>query len=170
MTDELRIGGNLNDRSLFIPCLSEDIERIMRGNIHDSSISRILHKPFGPGYYFTSNASLCIQWCREHLAESPVSLIVCQVLLGISTQGTRGSKEFPRRHDGKFYESLVDNKDDPSVFVIENVHQCYPAFVLDILYAATPVSETQAMLQGLIYLFISNTIDGYSGFNMVPNA
>jgi hypothetical protein len=26
------------------------------------------------------------------------------------------------------------------------------------------------MLQGLIYLFISNTIDGYSGFYMVPNA
>ncbi|CAB4020168.1 poly [ADP-ribose] polymerase 12-like [Paramuricea clavata] len=147
MTDELRIGENMNDRRLFIPCLSEDIERIMRGNIHDSSISRILHKPFGPGYYFTSNASLCIQWCREHLAGSQVSLIVCQVLLGISTQGTRGLKEFPRRHDGKFYDSLVDNKDDPSVFVIENVDQCYPAFVLDILYAATPVNETQAMLQ-----------------------
>jgi hypothetical protein len=161
MTDELRIGENLNDRRLFIPCLSEDIERIMRGNIHDSSISRILPKPFGPGYYFTSNASLCIQWCREHLAGSQVSLIVCQVLLGTSTQRSRGLKELPRRHDGKFYDSLVDNKDDPSVFVIENVDQCYPAFVLDILYAATPVTRRQlAMSQGLIYLFICNTIDG----------
>ena len=147
MTDELPIGESLKDGRLFIPCLHDDIERIVKGNICDSRII-LNNRPFGPGYYFTSNASSCIEWCREHYPHSRLSLIVCQVLLGTYTQGSPGLKEFPRRANGRFYDSLVDNKDDPSVFVVENVDQCYPAFVIDFSPASTPVDNTATMLQG----------------------
>ena len=154
MTDELPIGESLKDGRLFIPCLHDDIERIVKGNICDSRII-LNNRPFGPGYYFTSNASSCIQWCREHYPHSRLSLIVCQVLLGTYTQGSPGLREFPRRANGRFYDSLVDNKDDPCVFVVENVDQCYPAFVID--FASTTVESTAAMLQGLIYLMYGDS-------------
>ncbi len=150
MVAELPVGDVLNDLKLFIPCLHDDIERIMKGNVSESRI--ILHdQPFGPGYYFTSNVSSCIQWCKEHYPRSQISLIVCQVMLGTYTQGSRGLKEFPRRPDGRFYDSLVDNKDDPAVFVIENVDQCYPAFIIDLSYTFSPMNDAEAILPGMIY-------------------
>ena len=151
MTDELSIGEPLNDRELFIPCLHDNIEKIMKGNVSDSRMI-LPDQPFGPGYYFTSNASSCIQWCRKYNPFSQISLIVCQVLLGTYTQGSRDLKDFPRRPDGRFFDSLVDNKDDPSVFVIENVDQCYPAFIIDLSYTSSPVNDAGAILRGMINL------------------
>ena len=146
MTDDLRPGEKLNEKSVFIPCLHEDLQRIMKGNVGDSRI--ILPEPLGHGYYFTSDASFCVESCREHLnlTHSQFYLIVCQVLLGTCTQGARGLFEFPRRADGRFYDSLVDNKDDPTVFVIKNIEQCYPAFVIG-FYTATPSNEGVQILQ-----------------------
>jgi hypothetical protein len=149
MTDKLTAGESLKDGKLFIPCLRDDVERIVKENISASRIILDDH-PFGPGHYFTSNASSCIQWCREHYPHSRLSLIVCQVLLGTYTQGSAGLKEFPLRSNGRFYDSLVDNKDDPSVFVIENVEQCYPAFVIDFSEVTTPVADATTLLRGLI--------------------
>jgi hypothetical protein len=153
MTDELSPGEALKDGKLFIPCLHDDVERIMKGNVSESRII-LPDQPFGPGYYFASNASSCVQWCREHYPRSQISLIVCQVLLGTYTHGSRGLKEFPRRPDGRFYDSLVDDKDEPSVFVVENVDQCYPAFVINFSYAA--VDDAEAMLRGLLMNDICN--------------
>ncbi len=155
MTDELSIGEPLNDRELFIPCLHDDIEKIMKGNVSDSRMV-LPDQPFGPGYYFTSNASSCIQWCRKYYPRCQISLIVCQVLLGTYTQGSRGLKEFPRRPDGRLYDSLVDNKDDPAVFVIENVDQCYPTFIIDLSYTSSAVNNAETMLRGMIYLSASD--------------
>ena len=145
MTDELRPGEKLNEGYVFMPCLREDLERIMKGNVCDSRI--ILPEPLGRGYYFTSNASFCVDSCREHLnlTHSQFYLIVCQVLLGTCTQGAQGITEFPRRSDGRFYDSLVDNKDDPSVLVIKDIAQCYPTFVIDFSSAA-PSNEGAEML------------------------
>ena len=152
MTDELRPGEHLNEADLFIPCLHEDLDRIMKGNVEDSRI--VLHdKPLGRGYYFTSKASLCMQWCKEHLETSQVYLIMCQVLLGTSTQGSSDLAEFPRRPDGRPYDSLVDKKSDPSVFVIKNIDQCYPAFVINFSYKTT---ETPS--QGLFIVIYFHVI------------
>ncbi len=155
MTVELPIAEALNDRKLFLPCLYDDIEKIMEGNVSDSRMI-LPDQPFGPGYYFTSNASSCIQWCEEDYPRCQISLIVCQVLLGTYTQGSRDLKEFPRRPDGRFFDSLVDNKDDPTVFVIENVDQCYPAFIIDLSYTSSPVDDAEAMLRGMFYLLAFN--------------
>ncbi len=155
MTVELPTAEAVNDRKLFIPCLHDDIEIIMKGNVSESRMI-LPDQPFGPGYYFTSNASSCIQWCKEDYPRSQISLIVCQVLLGTYTQGSRDLKEFPRRPDGRFFDSLVDNKDGPTVFVIENVDQCYPAFIIDLSYTSSPVDDAEAMLRGMFYLLAFN--------------
>ena len=100
-------------------------------------------------YYFTSDAFFCIQKCRENNID-PRYLIVCQVLLGTYTQGL---DQFPRRDDGRFYDSLVDKIDNPCVFVIKDVDQCYPAYVIDFSYETSNVAE-EPVLRGLIYILI----------------
>ncbi|XP_028410999.1 uncharacterized protein LOC114533627 [Dendronephthya gigantea] len=145
MTDELKPGENLNYRNdLFVPCRNEDLERIMKGNIRKSRIS-LPNQPLDR-YYFTSDALFCIQKCRENNID-PRYLIVCQVLLGAYTEG-QGLDQFPRRPDGRFYDSLVDRIDNPRVFVIKDVDQCYPAYIIDFSYVTSHIDGGEPMLRG----------------------
>ena len=138
MTDELDPGESVNERPLFMPCRSDDVERIMKDNVHLSRL--VMPNPLGPGHYFTSNASLCLKWCTKNSVESRF-LLVCQVLLGTYTQGSANTQTRPRRENGKFYDSLVDKITEPTVFVVSDVDQCYPAYIIEFSYASTPTVE-----------------------------
>lgn len=138
MTDELDPGESVNERPLFMPCRYDDVERIMKGNVYDSRL--VMPNLFGPGHYFTSNASLCLQWCTKNSVESRF-LLVCHVLLGTYTEGSSNTQTRPRRENGKFYDSLVDKITEPTVFVVSDVNQCYPAYIIEFSYASTPTLE-----------------------------
>lgn len=143
MTDALQPGENLNIRYLLQPCRYEDIERIMRGNVADSRM--ILPDPWGTGFYFTSDPTLCAESFRQGVG----CLLVCQVLLGTYTLGAR-DQIFPRRYDGRLYDSLVDDKDKPCAFMIKDIEQCYPAFVVKFSCTSTSNNHTEAVTQGSI--------------------
>ena len=138
MTDQLLPGESVNERHLFMPCRHDDVERIMKNNVYVSRL--VVPNQFGPGHYFTSNASLCFRWCTEDHTQSRF-LLVCQVLLGTYTQGSPNTTARPRRHDSRFYDSLVDNITEPTVFVVADVDQCYPAFIVDFSYTPTATRD-----------------------------
>lgn len=136
MSDVLQPGENLNEREVFVPFLYEDLYNIMNENISASNMMTTTPQPLGRGYYFTSDVTKSLQWCLDNLGDtrSKINLLVCQVLLGESTKGNRYLREFPRREDGRFFDSLVDNKENPSLFVISNIEQCYPVYVIDFTF------------------------------------
>ena len=61
-------------------------------------------------------------------------MYVARVLVGKFTAGEKGMKAPPSRNDpnnpGLWYDSVVNDVGDPSVFVIFLDHQCYPEYLI----------------------------------------
>ncbi|XP_046845517.1 uncharacterized protein LOC124439336 [Xenia sp. Carnegie-2017] len=161
MSDVLQPGENLNEREVFVPFLYEDVDNIMNENISASRMMTTTPQPLGRGYYFTSDVTKSLQWCFDNLGDtrSKINLLVCQVLLGESTKGHRYLTEFPRREDGRFFDSLVDNKENPSLFVISNIEQCYPLYVIDFTFPQSSSAHLGSPVQNASYIVGNNAPD-----------
>ncbi|NXU14956.1 PAR12 polymerase, partial [Pardalotus punctatus] len=86
---------------------------------------------YGKGSYFARDASYSHEYCSSHSGR--YSMFVAQVLVG---DFVRGNPEFCRpppraSNSNRLYDSCVDDPTDPSIFVIFEKQQIYPAYVLE---------------------------------------
>ncbi|XP_049678154.1 protein mono-ADP-ribosyltransferase PARP12-like isoform X1 [Accipiter gentilis] len=95
---------------------------------------------FGRGSYFARDASYSHDYCSSHSGR--YSMFVARVLVGDFVQGDPEYLRPPPRasNSNRLYDSCVDDPTDPSIFVIFEKHQIYPAYILE--YS----SETRCMI------------------------
>ncbi|NXP11385.1 PAR12 polymerase, partial [Thinocorus orbignyianus] len=86
---------------------------------------------FGKGSYFARDASYSHAYCSAHSGR--YSMFVAQVLVGDFVQGDPKYLRPPPRHSNsnRLYDSCVDDPIDPSIFVIFEKHQVYPAYIVE---------------------------------------
>ena len=87
---------------------------------------------YGNGVYFAKNASYSLGYSGDSTGYR--CMYVAKVLVGQYTTGARGMKAPPSRNDqrnpGLLYDSVVNDVDNPSIFVIFSDHQCYPEYLI----------------------------------------
>ncbi|XP_016161633.1 PREDICTED: poly [ADP-ribose] polymerase 12-like isoform X2 [Ficedula albicollis] len=86
---------------------------------------------YGKGSYFARDASYSHEYCSPH--NGLYTMFVAQVLVGDFVQGNRDYCRPPARagNSNRLYDSCVDNPTDPSIFVIFEKQQIYPAYILE---------------------------------------
>lgn len=84
-----------------------------------------------PGSYFARDASYSHQYCSSQYGR--YRMFVAQVLVGDFVQGNKKYLRPPPRPGSKnrLYDSCVDDPTDPSIFVVFEKHQIYPAYILE---------------------------------------
>eukprot|EP01084_Bolivina_argentea_P041057 75764_1 len=72
---------------------------------------------YGKGNYFAKDAAYSVKngFCGKN--SNNYFILFCRVLIGHYTNGTKDMKTIPTKVNGKEYDSLVDNKDNPTIFV-----------------------------------------------------
>ncbi|KAF1443957.1 PAR12 ribosyltransferase, partial [Pygoscelis papua] len=95
---------------------------------------------YGKGSYFARDASYSHEYCSSHSGR--YSMFVAHILVGDFVQGNPEYLRPPPRasNSNRLYDSCVDDPTDPSIFVIFEKHQIYPAYILE--YSR----ETQCMI------------------------
>ncbi|XP_052348421.1 protein mono-ADP-ribosyltransferase PARP12-like isoform X2 [Oncorhynchus keta] len=84
---------------------------------------------YGKGSYFARDA----QYSHMYTSQSGLrSMFVCQVLVGDYTVGNSRYEKPPPKETGgsSFYDSCVDNIQNPRVFVVFETHQVYPEYLI----------------------------------------
>ncbi|NWI53651.1 PAR12 polymerase, partial [Calyptomena viridis] len=86
---------------------------------------------YGKGSYFARDASYSHEYCSSR--SGCYSMFVAQVLVGDFVQGNSEYCRPPPRasNSNRLYDSCVDNPTDPSIFVIFEKQQIYPAYILE---------------------------------------
>ncbi|XP_003202453.1 protein mono-ADP-ribosyltransferase PARP12 [Meleagris gallopavo] len=86
---------------------------------------------YGKGSYFARDASYSHEYCSSKI--SRYSMFVAQVLVGKFVQGDSEYLRPPPtpNNRNRLYDSCVDNPENPSIFVIFEKLQIYPAYILE---------------------------------------
>ncbi|KAM7128063.1 protein mono-ADP-ribosyltransferase PARP12-like isoform 1-T2 [Ciconia maguari] len=95
---------------------------------------------YGKGSYFARDASYSHEYCSSQSGR--YRMFVAQVLVGDFVQGNPEYLRPPPKagNSNRLYDSCVDDPTDPSIFVIFEKHQVYPAYIVE--YS----SEAQCMI------------------------
>ncbi|NWH78067.1 PAR12 polymerase, partial [Piaya cayana] len=86
---------------------------------------------YGKGSYFARDASYAHQYCSS--PNDVYIMFVAQVLVGDFVEGDSEYSRPPPRcsNSNRLYDSCVNDPTDPSIFVIFEKHQIYPAYILE---------------------------------------
>ncbi|NXD77323.1 PAR12 polymerase, partial [Halcyon senegalensis] len=86
---------------------------------------------YGKGSYFARDARYSHDYCSSRSGRH--SMFVAHVLVGDFVQGNPEYLRPPPRasNSNSLYDSCVDDPRDPSIFVIFEKHQIYPAYILE---------------------------------------
>ncbi|KFP47150.1 Poly [ADP-ribose] polymerase 12, partial [Cathartes aura] len=86
---------------------------------------------YGKGSYFARDASYSHQYCPS--STDHYGMFVAQVLVGDFVQGSQVYLCPPTRPgiSNRLLDSYIDNQKNPSIFVIFEKHQIYPAYILE---------------------------------------
>ncbi len=91
---------------------------------------------YGRGTYFARDAQYSLDTRYSPPDEHGVkTLLLCRVLAGDFTKGNGAMDRPPTKpNSSRLYESLVNNTDEPSIFVLSSGSdtQCYPEFLLEV--------------------------------------
>ena len=87
---------------------------------------------YGDGVYFAKDASYSFSYSIPGPREERC-MYLAKVLVGKYTAGKQGMKRPPPIDPNKpeiLYDSVVNNKDNPTIFVIFNDFHCYPEYII----------------------------------------
>lgn len=86
---------------------------------------------WGDGTYFARDAKYSDSYALN-LPSGQRQMFLVDVVVGRSTQGAKGMKECPLVSGEKFtrFNSLVNNKRDPSIFIVQHSNQAYPKYLI----------------------------------------
>ncbi|NXM02808.1 PAR12 polymerase, partial [Tyrannus savana] len=91
---------------------------------------------YGKGSYFARDAKYSHEYCSARGGR--YTMFVAQVLVGDFVQGNSEYCRPPARasNSNRLYDSCVDDPTDPSIFVIFEKQQIYPAYILEYSFEA----------------------------------
>ncbi|NWX45003.1 PAR12 polymerase, partial [Steatornis caripensis] len=120
----------VDERLLFHGTNSSHVPAICEQNF-DWRICGTHGTMYGKGSYFARDASYSHEYCSSHSGR--YSMFVAHVLVGDFVQGNPEYLRPPPRpgNSNRLYDSCVDDLTDPSIFVIFEKHQIYPAYILE---------------------------------------
>ncbi|XP_062425786.1 protein mono-ADP-ribosyltransferase PARP12-like isoform X2 [Rhea pennata] len=123
-------GQEVDERLLFHGTSSSHLSAICEQNF-DWRVCGAHGTLYGKGSYFARDASYSHQYCSSGTGHQ--SMFVAHVLVGDFVQGHRSFLRPPPRpgNVNRLYDSCVDDPGDPSIFVIFEKHQIYPAYILE---------------------------------------
>ena len=87
---------------------------------------------YGNGVYFAKDA-YCSSYYSKEGANGERCMYLASVLVGKYTTGDRGMRAPPPRDPSvseDLYDSVVNDTDDPTIFVVFNDYQCYPDYII----------------------------------------
>ncbi|KAM6436646.1 protein mono-ADP-ribosyltransferase PARP12-like [Liasis olivaceus] len=122
-------GQNIDERLLFHGTSTSSMKAICTDNF-DWRICGTNGTVFGKGSYFAKDAHYSNSYCQSNNNEK--MMFVAQVLVGEFTAGSASYNRPPAKSTDKVhsYDSCVDNILSPSIFVIFEKHQVYPAYII----------------------------------------
>ena len=88
---------------------------------------------YGKGTYFSNEAKLAAGYCIEYEVDNYIyAMLACKVYIGDSTVGKANMDKSELYKDDKVtqYDSLVNDLDDPTIFVINRDYHAVPCFVI----------------------------------------
>ncbi|XP_072552006.1 protein mono-ADP-ribosyltransferase PARP12-like [Salminus brasiliensis] len=123
-------GRDVDERLLFHGTKQSLIEAICEQNF-DWRICGTHGTLYGKGSYFARDASYSDGYAQAG-SDSKKTMFVARVLVGQYTYGNSDVVRPPAKESGKgSYDSCVDNKSNPSIFVIFEKYQIYPEFIIE---------------------------------------
>ncbi|KAK1888404.1 Protein mono-ADP-ribosyltransferase PARP12 [Dissostichus eleginoides] len=128
---KMRNGGKtVNEQYLFHGTEESLIEAICEQNF-DWRMCGVHGTAYGKGSYFARDASYSHRYAT--LKSKPNNIMfVALVLIGEYTKGSGSYVRPPAKGSGKdLYDSCVDSKSDPSIFVVFEKQQIYPEYIID---------------------------------------
>ena len=93
------------------------------------------------GTHFSSKANIAANYCREYEDSNYVyAMIACKTYVGDSTVGTMDMNDSELYKDEKVTQcdSLVNDKDDPTIIVINRDYHVVPCFVIVLIVQSIP--------------------------------
>ncbi|NXF19193.1 PAR12 polymerase, partial [Rhodinocichla rosea] len=120
----------VNERLLFHGTSPSHVSAICEQNF-DWRLCGTHGTMYGKGSYFARDASYSHEYCSS--LGGRYCMFVAQVLAG---DFVRGNPEYCRppprdNNSNRLYDSCVDDPTDPSIFVIFEKQQIYPAYILE---------------------------------------
>ncbi|NXD08910.1 PAR12 polymerase, partial [Nothocercus nigrocapillus] len=120
----------VDERLLFHGTSQSRLAAICEQNF-DWRVCGVHGTKYGKGSYFARDASYAHQFCPSSIGHQ--SMFVAHVLVG---DFVRGSSEYLRppprpENPNRLYDSCVDDPKNPSIFVIFEKLQIYPAYILE---------------------------------------
>ena len=122
----------LNEKKLFHGTSPETVEAICKQNfdwrLHGKNATM-----YGEGSYFALNASYSDAYAKED-ANSCRFMFVAKVLVGSYTEGHSSYRRPPQKNPSNpasdLYDSCVDDKSNPTIFVVFDTEQSYPEYII----------------------------------------
>ncbi|KAH0617007.1 hypothetical protein JD844_028563 [Phrynosoma platyrhinos] len=123
-------GKEVDERLLFHGTSTSHLHDICAQNF-DWRICGTHGTLYGKGSYFARDASYSHRYC--HSKTRVKTMIVARVLVGDYVPGNSAYLRPPSRpkQSDCFYDSCVDSLLNPSIFVIFEKHQIYPAYIIE---------------------------------------
>ncbi|XP_070561328.1 uncharacterized protein [Ptychodera flava] len=162
--------GLLVDMYLFHGTDEQSVPKICRQNF-DFRVAGKNATLFGQGTYFARDASYSDRYSSDD-DHGQRHMFLAYVLVGRYTVGQSSYKRPPEinQHTGELYDSCVNRQNDPTVFVIFDREQCYPAYLINFtkLNANTGPPSAAIRLKGTNHLQSDATIYQSSWEPMPP--
>ncbi|NXD79375.1 PAR12 polymerase, partial [Halcyon senegalensis] len=123
-------GKKVNERLLFHGTQTSFVEPICIHNF-DWRICGSNGTNYGKGTYFARDASYSHGYCQTVAKTN--TMFVARVLVGDYVTGDSDYVRPPPKYDDglQFYDSCVDNKINPSIFVVFEKNQIYPEYIIE---------------------------------------
>ena len=118
---------NGSERTLFHGTSKDSIDKIISNGFNRDF--NVKHR-YGKGVYFAKYALKADQYCKMD-NNGYYYMLICRVFVGDYTRGRHDMITPPLKNDGKTqYDSLVDNINDPTIFVISKDYHAIPEYII----------------------------------------
>ena len=123
----------VNEKQLFHGTSPEIVEAICKQNfdwrLHGKNATK-----YGEGSYFALNSSYSDAYAKEDVSSSKF-MFVAKVLVGSYTVGQSSYRRPPQKDPGNpasdLYDSCVDDRWSPTIFVVFDTDQFYPEYIIE---------------------------------------
>ncbi|KAJ8320143.1 hypothetical protein KUTeg_001730 [Tegillarca granosa] len=128
--DGKKDGSNENEKTLFHGTDSFNTCKGICTNNFDFRLSGKNGTVYGEGAYFAKEAKYSNSYTGNGESDKRY-MFLAKVLVGSYTKGNSSYKRPPGTGVGsKLYDTCVDNESDPKIFVVFELNQCYPLYLV----------------------------------------
>lgn len=121
----------VNEKRLFHGTRPDSVEAICKENFDCRLSGSANGAAYGQGSYFAVNASLSHGYTQADANKSRFMFLV-KVLAGSYVMGCSSYQTPPSdRVHARYYDSCVDNESTPTMFIVFDIDQHYPEYVIE---------------------------------------